>query len=62
MAATRKKKPAAKRKKGGSRQKNKLPGSVRRWSLPLLLFLFLCFSLAATFYLVFFYIPPPPVY
>ena len=62
MAATQKKKPATKRKKTGSRQKKKLPGPLRPWSLPLLLFLLVCFSLAAAFYLIFLFIPPPPVY
>ena len=62
MAEPRKKRPAAKRKNAGKKGKNKVPGLLRRWTLPLMLLLLLCFSLAASFYLVFLYIPPPPVY
>jgi cell division septal protein FtsQ len=64
MATKRKtKKPAKKKKKKKSRkQKRSFFMILRQLSLPIFLFLLICLSLAATFYLIFLHTPSTPLF
>jgi hypothetical protein len=57
-----KKKPAAKRKGKRGNPKKRVTVLLRQWSLPLVLLVFVCFSLAAAFYLIFLHTPATPVF
>jgi hypothetical protein len=55
-------KPSKTQKRKSRREKGSFILLMRQWFLPLLLLLLVCFSLAATFYLIFLHIPATPVY
>ena len=57
------KKPVKKKKKTKRRkQKRSFIMMLRQWALPLFLFMLICFSLAATFYLIFLHTPSTPLF
>ena len=57
-----KKKPAKKKRPRSKKQKKGFFMLLRQWSLPLFLFLLVCISLAATFYIVFLHTPSKPYF
>ena len=57
-----KKKFVKKRKAKRKTQKKGFLLMMRQWTLPLFLLLFICISLAATFYLVFLHTPSTPLF
>jgi uncharacterized membrane protein YadS len=57
-----KKKSVKKRKAKRKKQKNGFLLMMRQWTLPLFVLLFICISLAATFYLVFLHTPSTPLF
>jgi len=63
MASKRnKKKSVKKRKAKRETQKQGFLLMMRQWTLPLFLLLFICISLAATFYLIFLHMPSTPLF
>ncbi|MDX1777070.1 MAG: hypothetical protein R3297_10845 [Desulfobulbales bacterium] len=59
----KRKKTAKKRKRQSSRKRNRSFSTLlRQWFMPLSLLLFIFFSLAATFYLVFLHTPATPLF
>jgi len=63
MASRRNKKKSVKKRKAKRKtQKKDFLLMMRLWTLPLFLLLFICISLAATFYLVFLHTPSTPLF
>jgi len=63
MASKRNKKKSVKKRKAKRKtQKQGFLLMIRQWTLPLFLLLFICISLAATFYLIFLHMPSTPLF